>query len=171
MTTNDIMISILPYFVVIFLLYYVFSIIGNVLIFNKAGLGKKKWLGLIPIVNDFMLYKTFWNLKAFIVYIIAMTGNLYTRGTTDKYIAGFCLLASITVLIMEVMMADRISKAFGKNVLWTLGLLIIFPVFAIILGCKGDLTAEAKEKIENQLTKSGKSPDDKKSSAGQVFRF
>lgn len=100
-----------------------------------------------------MLYKTFWNLKAFIVYIIAMTGNLYTRGTTDKYIAGFCLLASITVLIMEVMMADRISKAFGKNVLWTLGLLIIFPVFAIILGCKGDLTAKAKEKIENQLKK------------------
>lgn len=166
MTTNDIMISILPYFVVIFLLYYVFSIIGNVLIFNKAGLGKKKWLGLIPIVNDFMLYKTFWNLKAFIVYIIAMTGNLYTRGTTDKYIAGFCLLASITVLIMEVMMADRISKAFGKNVLWTLGLLIIFPVFAIILGCKGELTAEAKEKIENQLTENGKSTTDKKSSTG-----
>lgn len=50
-------------------------------------------------------------------------------------------------------MADRISKAFGKNVLWTLGLLIIFPVFAIILGCKGDLTAKAKEKIENQLKK------------------
>ena len=91
--------------------------------------------------------------NGFIVYIIAMTGNLYTRGTTEKYIAGFCLLASITVLIMEVMMADRISKAFGKNALWTLGLLIIFPVFAIILGCKGDLTTKAKEKIENQLKK------------------
>lgn len=153
MTADVTLNMILPYFVVIFLLYYVFSIIGNVLIFNKAGLGKKKWLGLIPIANDFMLYKTFWNLKAFIVYIIAMTGNLYTRGTIEKYIAGFCLLASITVLIMEVMMADRISKAFGKNALWTLGLLIIFPVFAIILGCKGDLTTKAKEKIENQLKK------------------
>ena len=153
MTADVTLNMILPYFVVIFLLYYVFSIIGNVLIFNKAGLGKKKWLGLIPIANDFMLYKTFWNLKAFIVYIIAMTGNLYTRGTTEKYIAGFCLLASITVLIMEVMMADRISKAFGKNALWTLGLLIIFPVFTIILGCKGDLTTKAKEKIENQLKK------------------
>ena len=153
MTADVTLNMILPYFVVIFLLYYVFSIIGNVLIFNKAGLGKKKRLGLIPIANDFMLYKTFWNLKAFIVYIIAMTGNLYTRGTTEKYIAGFCLLASITVLIMEVMMADRISKAFGKNALWTLGLLIIFPVFAIILGCKGDLTTKAKEKIENQLKK------------------
>ena len=153
MTADVTLNMILPYFVVIFLLYDVCSIIGNVLIFNKAGLGNKKWLGLIPIVNDFMLYKTFWNLKAFIVYIIAMTGNLYTRGTTDKYIAGFCLLASITVLIMEVMMADRISKAFGKIALWTLGLLIIFPVFAIILGCKGDLTAGAKEKIENQLKK------------------
>lgn len=153
MTADVTLNMILPYFVVIFLLYYVFSIIGNVLIFNKAGLGKKKWLGLIPIANDFMLYKTFWNLKAFIVYIIAMTGNLYTRGTTEKYIAGFCLLASITVLIMEIMMADRISKAFGKNALWTLGLLIIFPVFAIILGCKGDLTTKAKEKIENQLKK------------------
>ena len=153
MTADVTLNMILPYFVVIFLLYYVFSIIGNVLIFNKAGLGKKKWLGLIPIANDFMLYKTFWNLKAFIVYIIAMTGNLYTRGTTEKYVAGFCLLASITVLIMEVMMADRISKAFGKNALWTLGLLIIFPVFAIILGCKGDLTTKAKEKIENQLKK------------------
>lgn len=54
---------------------------------------------------------------------------------------------------MEVMNADRISKAFGKNALWTLGLLIIFPVFAIILGCKGDLTTKAKEKIENQLKK------------------
>ena len=153
MTADVTLNMILPYFVVIFLLYYVFSIIGNVLIFNKAGLGKKKWLGLIPTANDFMLYKTFWNLKAFIVYIIAMTGNLYTRGTTEKYIAGFCLLASITVLIMEVMMADRISKAFGKNALWTLGLLIIFPVFTIILGCKGDLTTKAKEKIENQLKK------------------
>ena len=153
MTADVTLNMILPYFVVIFLLYYVFSIIGNVLIFNKAGLGKKKWLGLIPIANDFMLYKTFWNLKAFIVYIIAMTGNLYTRGTTEKYIAGFCLLASITVLIMEVMMADRISKAFGKNALWTLGLLIIFPVFAIIHGGKGDLTTKAKEKIENQLKK------------------
>lgn len=146
MTADVTLNMILPYFVVIFLLYYVFSIIGNVLIFNKAGLGKKKWLGLIPIANDFMLYKTFWNLKAFIVYIIAMTGNLYTRGTTEKYIAGFCLLASITVLIMEVMMADRTVNAFGKNALWTLGLLIIFPVFAIILGCKGDLTTKAKEK-------------------------
>ena len=153
MTADVTLNMILPYFVVIFLLYYVFSIIGNVLILNKAVLGKKKWLGLIPIANDFMLYKTFWNLKAFIVYIIAMTGNLYTRGTTEKYIAGFCLLASITVLIMEVMMADRISKAFGKNALWTLGLLIIFPVFTIILGCKGDLTTKAKEKIENQLKK------------------
>ena len=104
-------------------------------------------------LNSILPYFAVVFLKAFIVYIIAMTGNLYTRGTTDKYIAGFCLLASLTVLIMEVMMADRISKAFGKNALWTLGLLIIFPVFEINLGCKGDITAEAKEKIENKLKK------------------
>ena len=137
--------------VIIFTAYFILDLIGNALLLKSAG--KKMWLGFIPIVNDFFIFRSFWNTKAFAVYIMSFAINILASKSDNVYIAAIRLIACILALIAEIMIADRISKAFGKNALWTLGLLILFPVFAIILGCKGQLTAEAKEKIENQSKK------------------
>ena len=35
--------------------YFIMSLIGNMFLIGAAG--KRKWLGLIPIVNDYFIYK------------------------------------------------------------------------------------------------------------------
>ena len=128
--------------IIIFTVYFILDLTGNAMLLKSTG--QKMWIGFIPVVNDFFIFRSFWNAKMFVVYIASFTINILASKSDNV-----CIVA----LIVEIMITDRISKAFGKSALWTLGLLIIFPVFAIILGCKGDLTAEAKEKIENQLRK------------------
>lgn len=137
--------------IIIFTVYFILDLIGNAMLLKSTG--QKMWIGFIPIVNDFFIFRSFWNAKMFVVYIASFTINILASKSDNVYVAAIRLIACIIALIVEIMITDRISKAFGKNALWTLGLLIIFPVFAIILGCKGDLTAEAKEKIENKLKK------------------
>lgn len=137
--------------IIIFTVYFILDLIGNAMLLKSTG--QKMWIGFIPVVNDFFIFRSFWNAKMFVVYIASFTINILASKSDNVYVAAIRLIACIIALIVEIMITDRISKAFGKNALWTLGLLITFPVFAIILGCKGDLTAEAKEKIENKLKK------------------
>lgn len=126
--------------------YFIMSLIGNMFLIGAAG--KRKWLGLIPIVNDYFIYKIYWSRKIFVIYILAIITRVFSSGSNDTTVAAICLISSMILLVIEVMLADHISKAFDKNVLWTLGLLILFPVFAIILGWKGTLSEDIKKKFK-----------------------
>lgn len=126
--------------------YFIMSLIGNMFLIGAAG--KRKWLGLIPIVNDYFIYKIYWSRKIFVIYILAIITRVSSSGSNDTTVAAICLISSMILLVIEVMLADHISKAFDKNVLWTLGLLILFPVFAIILGWKGTLSEDIKKKFK-----------------------
>lgn len=132
---------------VILIAYFVISLVGNMFLVGASG--EKKWLGLIPVINDYFIYKIYWSPKVFIVYILAVITRILSTGSTNTTIVAICLISNIILLIIEIMLADHISKAFDKNVLWTLGLLIIFPVFAIILGWKGTLSEDIKKKLES----------------------
>lgn len=126
--------------------YFIMSLIGNMFLIGAAW--KRKWLGLIPIVNDYFIYKIYWSRKIFVIYILAIITRVFSSGSNDTTVAAICLISSMILLVIEVMLADHISKAFDKNVLWTLGLLILFPVFAIILGWKGTLSEDIKKKFK-----------------------
>lgn len=126
--------------------YFIMSLIGNMFLIGAAG--KRKWLGLIPIVNDYFIYKIYWSRKIFVIYILAIITRVFSSGSNDTTVAAICLISSMILLVIKVMLADHISKAFDKNVLWTLGLLILFPVFAIILGWKGTLSEDIKKKFK-----------------------
>lgn len=127
--------------------YFIMSLIGNMFLIGAAG--KRKWLGLIPIVNDYFIYKIYWSRKIFVIYILAIITRVFSSGSNDTTVAAICLISSMILLVIEVMLADHISKAFDKNTLWTLGLLILFPIFAIILGWKGTLSEDIKKKLES----------------------
>lgn len=132
---------------VILIAYFVISLVGNMFLVGASG--EKKWLGLIPVINDYFIYKIYWSPKVFVVYILAVITRILSTGSTNTTIVAICLISNIILLIIEIMLADHISKAFDKNVLWTLGLLILFPVFAIILGWKGTLSEDIKKKLES----------------------
>ena len=108
---NDFFLSI----IIIFTVYFILDLIGNALLLKSAG--KKMWLGFIPIVNDFFIFRSFWNTEAFAVYIISFAINILASKSDNVYIAAIRLIACILALIAEIMIADRISKAFVKNAL------------------------------------------------------
>ena len=131
---------------VILIAYFVTSLIGNMFLVGASG--ENKWFGLIPIINDYFIYKIYWSQKVFVVYILAVITKILSISSSNTIIVAICLISNVILLIIEVMLADHISKAFDKNVLWTLGLLILFPVFAIILGWKGTLSEDIKKKFK-----------------------
>lgn len=131
---------------VILIAYFVTSLIGNMFLVGASG--ENKWFGLIPIINDYFIYKIYWSQKVFVVYILAVITKILSISSNNTIIVAICLISNVILLIIEVMLADHISKAFDKNVLWTLGLLILFPVFAIILGWKGTLSEDIKKKFK-----------------------
>ena len=62
------------------------------------------------------------------------------------------MILSICNFILSIMLYSRISKAFGKGALYTLGLVIVYPVFAIILACKGELTKDFSNELSTKMS-------------------
>lgn len=139
------------------------SLVGNVFLFSRIG--EKKWLGLIPFVNDFVIFRAFWNVKQFIIYMI-----LYGLFYSNSIASGLCNLFGISLaedftflpmpLYMVVIIAlmfyiirtyDKIAKGFNKNGFWTLGLVVCYPIFIILLAKKGIPSDEVIEGVKKRL--------------------
>ena len=136
------------------LLLNLFSLIGNVILFQKMGI--TKWLGLVPVINDYILYKSFWTTNAFIVYILSfliynITVYISFTGSTFIYI-----ISALLSMLMGVALMDKIRLAFGRGIGWLFGLVILYPLFIILLACKYELTEDfAKKMLGNKPTKGG----------------
>ena len=124
------------------------AILSYLLYTGKLNNRKIEYQDIIDF-TEYFIYKIYWSRKVFIIYILAIITRVFSSGSNDTTVAAICLISSMILLVIEVMLADHISKAFDKNTLWTLGLLILFPVFAIILGLKGTLSENIKKKFES----------------------
>lgn len=60
---------------VILIAYFVTSLIGNMFLVGASG--ENKWFGLIPIINDYFIYKIYWSQKVFVVYILAVITKIF----------------------------------------------------------------------------------------------
>lgn len=137
------------------LVYFVGTLVGNWMLFGKMG--ERKWLGLIPVVDKYVIFKFFWSKKAFITYcicaaiyfLISKFGMLNANGTSSVCVIAF-LIISIILLFFYVALYDKISHGFGKGFLWTIGLLICYPLFIIILVKTTTLTEEFQNKIQEK---------------------
>ena len=127
------------------LLLNLFSLIGNVVLFQKIG--KTKWLGFIPVINDYILYKSFWTTNAFVVYILSfliynITVYVSFTGSTFIYI-----ISALLSILMGVALMDKIRLAFGRGIGWLFGLVILYPLFIILLAYKYQLTEDFTKKM------------------------
>ena len=114
------------------LVWYVLVIVASWRIFTKAG--EAGWKSLIPIYNEYILYKISWK-SLFFWIIIALSAllSIFDRnpGTfTDifKYVVAFA------AIVIEVIAYSKLAKSFGKGIGFTIGLILFKPVFMLILG-------------------------------------
>lgn len=130
------------------------TLIANFLIFKKIG--ENKWLGLIPFVNDFVLFRTFWNVKSFVIYMIfyavynadKICGLIGIKVDTNFIPPWLFIILSIIMIFMIIRLMDYIARGFGKGIGWAFGLALCYPIFGIILAVKYEPLPEITDKIK-----------------------
>ena len=147
---------ILSLFILVFTLLTCFA---NVVLFGKifGKESKKKWLSFVPFVNDYIIYDTFWNTKMFALYIIVnFVMQVVTRFASDKSvsISVLYMIATLIVLFLDIAIMTHIATSFGKtgflNVLWSIGLFALYPLFVVILAKRNEFTPEVTESIKKK---------------------
>lgn len=147
---------ILSLFLLVFTLLTCFA---NVVLFGKifGKESKKKWLSFVPFVNDYILYDTFWNTKMFALYIVVnFVMQVITRFASEKsaIISVLYMIATLIVLLLDIAIMTHIATSFGKtgfsNVLWSIGLFALYPLFVVILAKRNEFTPEVIESIKKK---------------------
>ena len=145
---------ILSLFILVFTLLTCFA---NVVLFGKifGKKSKKKWLSFVPFVNDYILYDTFWNTKMFALYIVVnFVMQVITRFASEKsaIISVLYMIATLIVLLLDIAIMTHIATSFGKtgfsNVLWSIGLFALYPLFVVILAKRNEFTPEVTQSIK-----------------------
>lgn len=127
--------------IVISLIVWIVSVVAYWKIFNKIG--EKGWKSLIPFYSEYVLIRATWKTKWFwtiLVCLILTVGFLsvvYFFAKTNPAFANiFGILACITMLfllVLDVISLYRVSVCFGHGAGWTVGLVLVFPVFVLML--------------------------------------
>ena len=147
---------ILSVFILVFTLLTCFA---NVVLFGKifGKESKKKWLSFVPFVNDYIIYDTFWNTKMFALYIVVnFVMQVVTRFASEKSasISVLYMVATLIVLFLDIAIMTHIATSFGKtgfsNVLWSIGLFALYPLFVVILAKRNEFTPEVTESIKKK---------------------
>lgn len=159
---------ILSLFILVFTLLTCFA---NVVLFGKifGKKSKKKWLSFVPFVNDYILYDTFWNTKMFALYIVVnFVMQVITRFASEKsaIISVLYMIATLIVLLLDIAIMTHIATSFGKtgfsNVLWSIGLFALYPLFVVILAKRNEFTPEVTQSIKKKAEEREKRKAEKK---------
>lgn len=159
---------ILSIFILVFTLLTCFA---NVILFGKifGKESKKKWLSFVPFVNDYIIYDTFWNTKMFALYIVVnFVMQVVTRFASEKsaIISALYMIATLIVLLLDIAIMTHIATSFGKtgfsNVLWSIGLFALYPLFVVILAKRNEFTPEVAESIKKKAEEREKRKAEKK---------
>lgn len=119
------------------LIWYVLQVIARWKIFTKAG--EKGWKAIIPVYNEFVMYKISWKTMFFwIMFALVVAGSLVSSlAGTGQNANGVLLFLAFVLLIaacvIEIIQLHNLSKAFGHGAGFTVGLVLLNPIFMLIL--------------------------------------
>ncbi len=139
-----------PMLLVIGLVYFVVCTVWLVLqlvawwkIFTKAG--EKGWKCLVPFYNQYTQFKITWDTRYFwlmialvIGFVILMPIGVFIGGIMGVLIGTLAVVVYVAAFVIGITATHRLSQAFGHGVGFTLGLLFLQPIFALILGLGSD---------------------------------
>ena len=125
----------------IMLLFAIITLVAMWRVFAKAGI--PAWKCLIPVYNLYVMYKHFWNTKAFgryiLWYVLYNVIDLVLRNvpmTENVYFIVFSVfnLISLIMIINFERLNYHLAKSFDRGFLFSLGLTFLSPFFHWILG-------------------------------------
>lgn len=138
----SVMLAVAGVLIVLWLIWCVLRIVANWKIFAKAG--EAGWKSLVPIYNRYVQFQLVWKLPVFWVYIALFFGSGIFASISQNLAetnAGaadvLAILGSILVIawfVLDIMFQNKLAKAFGKGTGFTVGLVLLNPVFMLILG-------------------------------------
>ena len=110
------------------IVWVVILIVANWKIFTKAG--EAGWKCLIPFYSQYIMYKITWNVTYFWVLLgIAVVSGIVAA--LEIPVIG--TLLSIASGILGIIQLHKMSKAYGHDIGFTLGLIFLNPIFVLIL--------------------------------------
>ncbi len=125
--------AIIATYYLLIIAYYVLSVIGKWMVFNKMG--ESGWKSLIPFYSDYIIYKDCWNTTPFFV-VLACSLILLAFDPEDASSSVQMLinLAAMVVSVISFLANIKMSRSFGHGYLFAFGLFLLEPIFTIILG-------------------------------------
>ena len=123
------MITIVP---LLLLLWYILILAAGWKMFEKAG--EPGWKSFIPVYNEYTVYKFSWNTMLFWLNLICV---VLSRLLGNNDMGLLVLIAGVLNLLSAVLyigISYKLAQSFGQGVAFTIGLIILRPVFILILG-------------------------------------
>lgn len=112
--------------------WYIIRAIGYWKAFQKAG--EPGWKAIIPFYNTYTRYKLTWDAKMFWISLALAAAECVLPNTNGSIASLARLVVSVGLLVIYIKGFHKTAKAFGHGAGFTVGLLLLEPVFALILG-------------------------------------
>jgi hypothetical protein len=110
---------------------YVLYVVGYWRIFTKAG--EAGWKSIVPFLNVYTEFKVTWMSSIFWLWLaLEVLGAIFGSNQSNPGLIGS--LISIASLVLHVIACNKMSKAFGKGLGYTIGLIFLEPFFIMALG-------------------------------------
>lgn len=122
---------------VVLVIFWFFSCIGNALIIKKAG--RNFFLGFVPIYNDYVLCEIsgtsyFWfALKYGVPFLVGII-----EGMMPYEVDSLGTLSAFATIGFIIALSASISNSFGKGMFTTVMLVMFGPITKIYLGITGE---------------------------------
>ena len=112
----------------------ILQIIGGWKVFNKFG--EPGWKAIIPFYNFYVEYKYTWKpMMALPVFILGIGGGIAMQCVAEgSALQMIFSLAFLVGWILSLVGFHKLSKAFGKGIGFTIGMVLLPGIFRIILG-------------------------------------
>lgn len=140
-----VMVPFLSIVIIISLIVFILMIVSTWKIYKKAGEGG--WKCLIPIYNEYILFKIAWKKKffwiSFILSIVMSFLNMLAKGTNigifaespvfSGIVSVLTLAIAIILLVIEIKVVVKLAKSFRKSGGFAVGLILLPVIFYPIL--------------------------------------
>ncbi|MGN0662840.1 MAG: DUF5684 domain-containing protein [Faecalibacterium sp.] len=114
-------------------LFMVVQAVAQWRIFTKAG--EAGWKALIPWYNLYTQYKLTWDARmAYVVIGLSVVSSILSAFSENIFCSILSLAASIACIVLAVKGNYKLARSFGHGKGFTVGLVLLTPVFEMILG-------------------------------------
>lgn len=132
------LIGMFMYIMLLGLAAIVLIVIARWRIFTKAG--EEGWKSIIPIYNEYTMYKLVWDVNQFWIYFgLGFAGSALSTlansgDSTNWFLTILASAATIAGIVWYVRFNIAKARAFGKGAGFAVGLIFLPFIFELILG-------------------------------------